>query len=80
MGSLLSISKIHKKHLTEHPDSILSERAIRQAVKSGTLPVIWAGNRALICDVTFDYWIKGGVHKECPGLQHTLPERSENIA
>lgn len=57
--SLLSIRAIYELHKKECPDSMLSERAIRQAVKAGDLPSISAGNRSLINTETFSAWLRG---------------------
>ena len=64
MAYLLSISKTYKRHKQDHPDSALSERAIRLAIKGNELPVIRAGNRALICDEVFERWLRGGLRDE----------------
>ncbi|MDI9493759.1 MAG: hypothetical protein QM289_04670 [Bacillota bacterium] len=59
MAALYTINKIYKKHHQEYPDSVLSERAIRLAIKRGELPSIKTGNRALVCGEVFEQWIKG---------------------
>ena len=59
MAALYTINKIYKKHHQEYPDSVLSERAIRLAIKRGELPSIKTGNRALACGEVFEQWIKG---------------------
>ncbi len=59
MATLLSIRALYEKHREENPSSMLSERAIRQAVKAGELPSISAGNRALINTETFTAWLNG---------------------
>jgi hypothetical protein len=59
MAAVMSIKRTYEKHRRENPESILSERAIRQAVKNRSLPSINAGAKALICTDTFDKWIKG---------------------
>lgn len=64
MAYLLSISKTYKRHKQDHPDSALSERAIRLAIKGNELPVIRAGNRSLICDEVFELWLRGGLRNE----------------
>ena len=61
MSTLLSIRRTYEKHRRENPSSILSERAIRSAIKCGNLPSIAAGNKALICWETFNRWIKGEI-------------------
>lgn len=69
MASLLSIKSIYTKHRQENPGSSLSERTIRQAVKNGELPAIYAGNRALICDEVFENWLRGELQtaEDAPG-------------
>lgn len=64
MSTLLSIHAMYGKHRRENPSSMLSERAIRQAVKSGELPAIRAGNRNLICDEIFLKWLVGELHDQ----------------
>lgn len=64
MATVLSIKKTYERHRRENPDSILSERAIRLAVKNGSLPYINAGSKALICDETFEKWLKGQLVQE----------------
>jgi len=59
MAAVMSIKRTYEKHRQENPCSMLSERAIRQAVKNGNLPYINAGSKALICNETFDKWLKG---------------------
>lgn len=54
-----TIRKIHEIHLQENPDSMVSEKMIRAAVKDGSLPAVWAGNRALVSWVTFENWRQG---------------------
>lgn len=61
MAALYSIRAILAQHKQENPTSALSEKTIRQAVKAGDLPTIWAGNRALICNETFERWVKGEI-------------------
>lgn len=59
MAILLSVHRTFLKHREENPLSTLSERAIRQGVKSGELPYIKAGYKILVCYETFDNWIRG---------------------
>lgn len=54
-----SIRKLHEIHRKENPDSMLSEKAIRMAVKKGDLPSIRVGNRVLISWQTFEAWRQG---------------------
>jgi len=63
LAALLSIKRIYIKHRAENPESILSERIIRQAVKNGSLPAINLGSKALICTETFEKWIKGEINQ-----------------
>lgn len=60
----LTIRAMHKKHKQENPDSMISEKAIRQAVKSGDLPSAKVGNRALISWETFEAWRQGDLKNE----------------
>lgn len=62
MAALFTINRIYAKHKNDYPESLLSERAIRRAVKSGDLPVIYSGNRALVSYDTFTNWLYGSVH------------------
>lgn len=59
MACLLSIQKTCIRHKTENPSSILSERAVRQAVRQGILPSINAGVKQLICYETFEKFLRG---------------------
>lgn len=61
MAILLSIKKIHTKHRVENPESTLSERTIRQAVRNGNLPSIQAGTKKLICEEIFEKWLRGEI-------------------
>lgn len=55
----LTIRKTYDRHKAESPDSLISERMIRAAVRSGDLPAVHVGNRALICWDTFEAWRRG---------------------
>ena len=55
----LTINKLFQKHKDAYPDSALSLKAIRRAVKSGELPSVESGNRKLICEENFNKWLKG---------------------
>ena len=59
MATLLSIKRTYERHRRDNPMSVLSERAIRRAVKDGSLPSIPVGNKALVCWETFDQWVRG---------------------
>jgi len=58
MSCLLSIQKTCIRHKAENPSSILSERAVRQAVREGNLPSINAGIKQLVCYETFEKWLR----------------------
>lgn len=60
----LTIRKTFERHRAENPDSQVSEKAIRRAVRTGELPSIQAGNRALICWDTFEAWRRGDLSRE----------------
>lgn len=55
----LTIRKTYARHKQECPESLISEKAIRDAVRSKELPSIHAGNRALIAWDTFEAWRRG---------------------
>ena len=57
---MLSIRKLHARHKQNDPDSMLSEKGIREAVRSGALPSVKIGNRNLISWQTFEHWRNGG--------------------
>ena len=57
--NMLTINKLFQKHKDAYPDSALSLKAIRRAVKSGELPSVESGNRKLICEERFDEWLSG---------------------
>ncbi len=57
-----SVEKLYDEHKKLCPQSMLSKRAIRDAVRSGELPSIKSGNRNLICLATFESWRKGELH------------------
>lgn len=54
-----SIERLYEIHKQECPDSMISKRAIREAVASGELPSIRIGNRKLIRLDIFERW-QGG--------------------
>lgn len=58
-NSSLTIRRILKRHKEECPDSMISERAIRNAVRCGELPSVKVGNRSLIAWQSFEAWRKG---------------------
>lgn len=55
----LTIRKLFERHRAENPDSAISEKAIRAAVRDGSLPHIKVGNRCLICWDVFESWRRG---------------------
>ena len=54
-----SIDRLYQLHKKSCPDSMLSKRAIREAVRSGELPSVKSGNRRLIRLDVFEKW-QGG--------------------
>lgn len=58
----LTIRKLFARHRAEQPDSEISEKGIRMAVKSGDLPSVKVGNRALISWKTFEAWRRGNLN------------------
>ncbi len=58
----LTIRKLFERHKTENPDSAISEKAIRAAVRSRELPAVMVGNRALIAWDTFEAWRRGDLN------------------
>lgn len=64
MKGSFTIRKTHEMHKEECPESMISEKAIRQAVKSGDLPAARVGNRALISWETFEAWRQGDLKNE----------------
>lgn len=54
-----TIRRLHAIHKEQFPDSMISEKMIRAAVKDGSLPAVMAGNRALIAWQTFEDWRQG---------------------
>ncbi len=59
MNSVHTANKLYELHKKAHPDSQLSLRAIRTAIKSGELPSIKAGNRRLVDWDVFTGWLEG---------------------
>ena len=55
--SILSINETYKKHMQEYPDSQLSLHVIRQAIHTGELNSISAGNKRLINWDVFNKWL-----------------------
>lgn len=55
----LTIRKTLVRHKSEQPDSMISEKMLRAAVRSGELPSIPCGNRRLISWETFERWRNG---------------------
>ena len=62
MSPLYTAGRLYERHKRNCPDSQLSLRAIRSAVRSGELPSIRAGNRRLVSWDVFSEWLKGGRH------------------
>lgn len=58
---LLSAKRLYQLHKTACPDSLLSERAIRMAIKDGSLPSVPCGNRRLVRLDVFEAWTRGEV-------------------
>lgn len=58
-----TVDKLFAVHKRECPDSMISKRAIREAVRSGELPCIKSGNRSLIQLDVFERWLKGELHE-----------------
>lgn len=58
----LTIRKLYARHKLEEPDSMISEKLLRAAVRSGELPSITVGNRALVSWAVFERWRNGGEH------------------
>lgn len=58
-----SIEKLYSIHKQECPDSMISKRAIREAVASGELPSVKIGNRKLIRLDIFERWQGGELDK-----------------
>lgn len=54
-----SIEKLYALHKSQCPDSMISKRAIREAVSSGELPSVRIGNRRLIRLDIFEKWQAG---------------------
>lgn len=55
----LTIRKLHARHKQENPDSMISEKLLRAAVRSGELPSVTVGNRALVSWNAFERWRSG---------------------
>lgn len=58
----LTVRKLFARHKQECPESLLSEKAIRAAVRSHELPAVMVGNRALIAWDTFEAWRRGDLN------------------
>lgn len=58
---LLTAKKLYLHHREMCPDSLLSERAIRMAIKDGSLPSVPSGNRRLVRLDVFEAWTRGEV-------------------
>lgn len=56
---MYTVRKLLEIHRKDSPDSMLSERTIRNAVRSGKLPSIKSGNRSLIRLDIFEQWLRG---------------------
>ena len=55
----LTIRKLLQRHREENPETCISEKMLRAAVRSGSLPCVNAGNRSLISWQTFENWRAG---------------------
>ena len=56
---LLTAKKLYLIHKEECPNSLLSERCIRNAIRDGSLPSVPCGNRNLVRLDIFDRWTAG---------------------
>ena len=54
-----TIRKTLALHKADSPGSMVSEKMIRDAVRSGELPSIKSGNRSLISWPIFQAWLRG---------------------
>jgi hypothetical protein len=59
--TFMTIPSIYKKHKSQNPGSALSLRAIRNACKSGQLPLIQSGNRTLVAWENFEKFLSGNL-------------------
>ena len=64
---MLTVPKLYRKHKAEHPDSVLSLRAIRNACNDGKLPFIKSGNRTLISLENFERFLSGDLETYTDG-------------
>lgn len=51
--------RLLERHKEHSPDSMLTERTIRNAIKNGELPSIKSGNRSLVRFDIFEKWLRG---------------------
>jgi excisionase family DNA binding protein len=58
MSPAYTIPRLIEHYKGLFPDSQLSERAIRQAVKNGNLRAVFVGTRALITTENFERWLR----------------------
>lgn len=58
---LLTAKRLYLRHKADCPESLLSERAIRNAIKDGSLPSVPCGNRRLVRVDVFERWTKGEI-------------------
>lgn len=58
--SFLTIRQLYRRHKEENPDSVLGEKAIRSAVKDGSLKHRTVGTRVYVEYGAFIEWLKGG--------------------
>jgi hypothetical protein len=62
MSPAYTIPRLIAEHKRAYPESCLSERAIRRAIKTGELKAVFSGNRALITLEAFEHWLGGESH------------------
>lgn len=74
---MYTIRKLHELHKQENPDSMLSEKAIRMAIKTGSLPAIFVGNRAITSWYAFEQWLHNGLSNE--EIKHEKSEVNTDI-
>ena len=55
----LTVRKLLARHKSENPQSMISEKMLRTAVRTGDLPSIPCGNRRLISWEVFERWRTG---------------------
>lgn len=55
-----TVARFYRDYKREHPDSDLTERAIRIACANGSLKCARAGRLILITEKQFEAWLNGG--------------------